>query len=150
MFEWETRRTSAIELLQSSVQHLSVFNWKNLNPSIGTLCVFPLISLVFCLAETMTFGLPGECGAHVFLKAHQFCATGITMVLKIRPSPLDPFDFSLLPSLFGKVLEITPASGTHLKHQKIPGDQTGSTVSSQYALESHNSHALLNEHGCEA
>lgn len=42
------------------------------------------------LAETMTFGPPGESDAHVFLKAHQFRATGIAMVLKIQPFPLDP------------------------------------------------------------
>jgi hypothetical protein len=41
------------------------------------------------LYETMIFGLPGECGARVFLRVHPLCVIEITGVQKSQPCPFD-------------------------------------------------------------
>ena len=38
--------------------------------------------------ETMIFGLPGECGAHVFPRVHPLCAFEIARVQRSQPCPL--------------------------------------------------------------
>jgi hypothetical protein len=37
----------------------------------------------------MIFGLPGECGARVFLRVHPLCVIEITGVQKSQPCPFD-------------------------------------------------------------